>query len=55
MGKSLSVFYSVAVLADRGGGERPERREIRLIEGNANCRHLKKMTCKGTLRQVLSV
>jgi len=28
------------------------RRKIRLIEGNAKCRHLRKLTCKGTLRQV---
>jgi hypothetical protein len=28
------------------------RRKIRLIEDNAKCRHLKKLTCKGTLRQV---
>ncbi len=28
------------------------RIKIRLIEGNAKCRHLKKSTCKGTLRQV---
>ena len=27
-------------------------RKIRLIEGNAKCLHLKKSTCKGTLRQV---
>jgi hypothetical protein len=27
-------------------------RKIRLIEGNAKCCHLKKFTCKGTLRQV---
>ncbi len=27
-------------------------RKIRLIEGNAKCRHLKKLTCKGTSRQV---
>ncbi len=27
-------------------------RKIRLIEGNAKCRHLKTFTCKGTLRQV---
>ncbi len=27
-------------------------REIRLIEGNAKCCHLKKLTCKGTLRQL---
>ncbi len=29
------------------------RIKIRLIEGNAKCRHLKKFTCKGTLRQVV--
>ncbi len=28
------------------------RRKIKIIEGNAKCRHLKKLTCKGTLRQV---
>jgi hypothetical protein len=28
------------------------RRNIRLIESNAKCRYLKKMTCKGTLRLV---
>jgi hypothetical protein len=28
--------------------QRVERRKIRLIEGNAKCRHLKKFTCKGT-------
>ncbi len=28
------------------------RRKIRLIEGNEKCRQLKKLTCKGTLRQV---
>ncbi len=27
-------------------------RKIGLTEGSANCRHLKKLTCKGTLRQV---
>ncbi len=31
-----------------------KRRKIRVIEGNAKCRHLKKLTCKGTLRQMLS-
>jgi hypothetical protein len=25
--------------------------QIRLIESNAECRHLKQFTCKGTLRQ----
>ncbi len=37
------------------GGERVvrwERRKIRLAEGNAKCHHLKKLTCKGTFRQV---
>ncbi len=33
-------------------GDGYARRKIRLIEGNAKCRHLKKLTCKGTLRQV---
>ncbi len=28
------------------------RRKIILIEGNSKCRHLKKLTCKETLRQV---
>ncbi len=28
------------------------RRKIRLIESNDKCRHLKKLTCKGTLRRV---
>jgi hypothetical protein len=26
-------------------------RKIRLVEGDAKCRHLKKFTCQGTLRQ----
>jgi hypothetical protein len=29
-----------------------KRRKIRLIEGNAKCRYIKKLTCKGILRQV---
>jgi hypothetical protein len=29
-----------------------KRRKIRFIEGNAKCRHLKKLTCKRALRQV---
>ncbi len=28
------------------------RRKIRLTKGNSKCPHLKKLTCKGTLRQV---
>jgi hypothetical protein len=30
------------------------RRKIKFIEGNAKCRHLTKLTCKGTLRQVFN-
>jgi hypothetical protein len=30
----------------------PQRRTIRLIEINTKCRHLKKFTCKATLRQM---
>ncbi len=37
-------------LLTRGGSY---SRKIRLIEGNAKCRHLKKYICKGTLRQML--
>ncbi len=29
-----------------------QRRKIRVIEGNAKCRHPKKLVCKGTLRPV---
>ncbi len=32
--------------------EGPQRRKIRLIEGNEKCLHLKKLTCRGTLWQV---
>jgi hypothetical protein len=32
-----------------------QRRKIRLIEGNAKCRHLKKLTCKRTCGRSLSV
>jgi hypothetical protein len=34
------------------GGVGVDHRKIRLIEGNAKCRHLKKVPCKGTLWQV---
>jgi hypothetical protein len=34
------------------GEEGESRSKIRLIESNAKCRYLKKLTCKGTLRQV---
>ncbi len=33
-------------------GNIQRRRKIRLKECNAKCRYLKKLTCKGTLRQV---
>jgi hypothetical protein len=33
-------------------GEKWNRRKIRLIESNANCRHLTKLTSGGTLWQV---
>ncbi len=33
-------------------GEKWNRRKIRLIESNAKCRHLTKLTCGGTLWQV---
>ncbi len=42
----------------KGGGDnvlhvvRVARRKIRLIECNAKCRYLKKLICKGSLRQV---
>ncbi len=43
--------YNVAIHLH--GQSIPEyHRQIRLIEGNAKCRHLKKLTCKGTLRQL---
>jgi hypothetical protein len=32
--------------------EHKKNGELRLIKGNAKCRHLTKFTCKGTLRQV---
>jgi hypothetical protein len=44
----LYFCYSQYILYD------VHRRKIRLIEGNAKCRYLqKKITCKGTLRQVI--
>ncbi len=38
--------------ADRNFGITDNRWKIKLIEGNAKCRHLKKLTCKETLWQV---
>jgi hypothetical protein len=39
----------------RGRGEGAHRRKIRLIEDNAKCGHLKKLTCKGTMRRSIYV
>ncbi len=35
--------------------EMVHHRKIRLLEGNAKCRYLKKLTCKGASRQVFTV
>jgi hypothetical protein len=45
----LGAVHTFSFLADLRGGS---VRKIRLIEGNEKCRHLKKFTSKGTLRQV---
>jgi hypothetical protein len=47
-----NIFDCVLSRGDRGQLDWG-RRKIRLIEGNAKCRHLKKFTCKWTLLQVL--
>ncbi len=31
------------------------RRKVKLTEGNAKCRHLKKLTCRGTLKPILDL
>ncbi len=52
------VINTVIVLPLKGRerwchtGERVVRRKIRLIEGNAECHHLKRLTCRGTWREV---
>ncbi len=47
----VPVYWSL--LQNHGGIRHGlHRRKIRLIEGNAKCRHLKRSVCKGTLRQV---
>ncbi len=45
--RSLLSFYKKVPVRHAAN-----RRKIRLIENNAKCRYLKKLTCKGTLRQV---
>jgi hypothetical protein len=46
-------FSHVELMMGTNQDEGTERGKIRLIESNAECRYLKKLTCKGTLRQVL--
>ncbi len=46
----LSFFHTIGTFIHTFILE--NRRKIRLIEGNAKCRHLKTVTCKETLRQV---
>jgi hypothetical protein len=45
--------YSSAIRSAVNAAVSADRREIRLLEGIAKCRHLQKLTYKGTLRQVL--
>ncbi len=44
--------YSMNMSKSHNPTDREDRRKVRLIESNVKCRYLKKMTCKGTLRQV---
>jgi hypothetical protein len=44
--------YSMNKSNSHNPTDREDRRKVRLIEGNAKCRYLKKLNCKGTLRQV---
>ncbi len=55
IGRTVCLLYNVHVYASGKCGicNTVGRRRIRLIESNAICRYLKKLTCKGTLRQVL--
>jgi hypothetical protein len=45
--RSLLSFYKKVPVRHAA-----DRRKMRLIEKNAKCRYLKKLTCKGTLQQV---
>ncbi len=45
------MYSTVTARRRRENGGR-ERRKVRLIEGHAKCRHLKKLTCKLTLHTV---
>jgi hypothetical protein len=48
----VSITRFVTVVARGCGRVCWCRRKIRLIEDIAKCRHLKQLTCKGTLRQM---
>jgi len=48
---SCHIFY-VQTHFSYGKQQHLDRRKIRLVESNAKCRYLKKLTCKGTLQQV---
>ncbi len=49
--KDLSFVFVSSPIKCLEYAEGKRRRKIRLIESNAKCRHLKKLICKGTLRQ----
>jgi hypothetical protein len=49
---SYTSFSSTSPASEGVVLEGQWRRKIRFIEGNAKCRHLKKLTCEGTLRKV---
>jgi hypothetical protein len=49
------ISFELHSMRFQDGLEQPEcrrRRKIRLKKSNVKCRYLKKLTCKGTLRQV---
>ncbi len=50
--RNAALRSGAATLPRAGSQLRLTRRKIRLREGNAKCRHLKKITCKETLQQV---
>jgi hypothetical protein len=49
---SFPLLIRIPRIGPDGGDLGQQRRRIILLEGNAKCRHLKQLTCKGTLRQV---
>jgi hypothetical protein len=52
--ETLSEYFSTSLRICRDA-DKNIHRKMRLIEGNAKCCHLKKLTGKWTLRQVLTV